>query len=130
VRIAIPDALKSVLVDDWENVTKNLQLPKVPANFPVTLVLDEYVDQAQYRRMPNSPAADLLHEVVNGLKEYFNRSLGRILLYKYERAQHADILRRVEDPMDDLAAMKMGDIYGAEHLLRLFGRSIQCGAHG
>jgi mortality factor 4-like protein 1 len=118
----MPDALKSILVDDWENITKNLQLAKVPSNMPVSVILDEYLDQERRRRMPGTASVDLLEEVVSGLKEYFNRSLGRILLYKYERGQYDEMLRRMANPVDDLAARKIADVYGAEHLLRLFGK--------
>jgi mortality factor 4-like protein 1 len=120
----MPDALKSILVDDWENITKNLQLVKLPANTPVHSILEEYLSQERSRRIEGTASYDLLEEVIAGIKEYFNKSLGRILLYKYERGQYDDLLRRMGDPMDDLAARQIADVYGAEHLLRLFGRSL------
>jgi len=52
-------------------------------------------------------------EVVQGIKQYFDRAVGRVLLYKFERPQYKE-----------LSEAKKGtsncDIYGAEHLLRLF----------
>jgi mortality factor 4-like protein 1 len=121
----MPDALKSILVDDWENITKSYQLVRLPSLYPVNRVLDDYYNQESPRR--NDPASiDLLEEVVAGLKEYFNRSLGRILLYKYERGQYEDLLGRIDSPTDDLAGRQLADIYGAEHLLRLFGKIIHC----
>lgn len=53
-------------------------------------------------------------EVIEGLKVYFDQALGTILLYKFERPQYENILS--ENPDAD-----MSDVYGAEHLLRLFG---------
>lgn len=57
----------------------------------------------------------MLEEVFDGLRIYFNKALGTMLLYRFERNQYADIRR--QNPDKDLV-----DIYGAEHLLRLFGK--------
>jgi mortality factor 4-like protein 1 len=119
----MPDALKSILVDDWENITKNLQLVKLPAKYTVNRILEEYLSQERSRRIEGTASYDLLEEVVAGIKEYFNKSLGRILLYKYERGQYDDLLHRMNDPSHELGARQIADVYGAEHLLRLFGKS-------
>jgi mortality factor 4-like protein 1 len=121
VRIPVADALKSILVDDWENVTKNGQLAHVPSLFSVHKILEEYKIQETPKRPQTTASLELLDEVIAGLKEYFNRSLGRILLYKYERAQYNEIINRMAKSSDDLFGRKLTDIYGAEHLLRLFG---------
>ena len=52
---------------------------------------------------------------MEGIKVYFDRALGTILLYRFERKQYDDI--RAKYP--ETAA---SDLYGAEHLLRLFVR--------
>ncbi|KAF2258637.1 NuA4 histone acetyltransferase complex, Eaf3/MRG15 subunit [Lojkania enalia] len=118
VRIYVPDRLKSLLVDDWENITKNLQLVQLPSKKPTGIILDEYL--ASRKRRPGSAESDILEEVVQGLKEYFNKSLGRLLLYRFEREQFLDIYNRMESGTDDLAGKSPADIYGGEHLLRLF----------
>ena len=69
-------------MDDWENVTKNQQLVPIPAAKPVTLILNEYLEHEKKSRIPGSAQADILEEVIAGLKEYFNKCLGRILLYR------------------------------------------------
>ena len=83
IKIIIPDMLKGLLVDDWENVTKNNQLVPIPHPKPVTKVMDDYLAYEKPRRTEGSAAIDILEETVAGLKEYFDKSLGRILLYRY-----------------------------------------------
>lgn len=121
VRILMPDRLKSLLVDDWENITKNLQLVQLPSNEPAGVILDKYHNHALTVGHKSSTERDILEEVIAGLKEYFNKSLGRLLLYRFEREQFYDIITRVEKPTDELAGKSLAEIYGGEHLLRLFG---------
>jgi hypothetical protein len=90
VKIYMPDRLKSLLVDDWENITKNLQLVQLPSSEPAGVILDKYQEWALSTGNKNSTERDILEEVVAGLKEYFNKSLGRLLLYRFER-EHSTI---------------------------------------
>jgi mortality factor 4-like protein 1 len=119
----MPDKLKSLLVDDWENITKNLQLVQLPSTQSANIILDKYLDHAVSNGKKSSTERDILEEVVSGMRDYFNKSLGRLLLYRFEREQFYDIYQRIESPTDDLAGKAIGDIYGGEHLLRLFGKS-------
>jgi hypothetical protein len=82
IKLIIPDHIKAILVDDWENVTKNLQLVPLPAAKPVNVILNDYLQYEKPRRQAGSAPADILDEVVAGLKEYFEKCLGRILLYR------------------------------------------------
>lgn len=113
VKISIPDNLKALLVDDWENVTKNQQLVPLPRDLNVSQLLQKYRDSVPKKR-EGSADADIFDEVIAGLKLYFDRSLGTILLYRFERQQYLEI--RKEHP-----GKEPSEIYGAEHLLRLFG---------
>lgn len=70
---------------------------------------DAYIEHLYIRN------EELLDEVVRGLRTYFNKALGTMLLYRQERHQYADI--RKQHPDKDLV-----ELYGAEHLLRLFGQ--------
>jgi mortality factor 4-like protein 1 len=121
VRLFIPDSLKSILVDDWEKVTKDQKLAPVPSPTPVTKFLNEYYAAEAVHRRPQSADADILEEVVAGVKEYFNKSLGRILLYRFERQQYYEIHKQVEAGHGEHAGDTLADVYGCEHLLRLFG---------
>ncbi|KZF19927.1 chromatin modification-related protein eaf3 [Xylona heveae TC161] len=120
VRLVIPDHLKAILVDDWENVTKNLQLVPLPAKFPVNKILDAYFDDEKGKRRLGSAEADILEEVVQGVKEYFDKCLGRILLYRFEREQFFEIRQLWENGTGEWEGKGAGDVYGAEHLCRLF----------
>ncbi|KAK5112048.1 hypothetical protein LTR62_004582 [Meristemomyces frigidus] len=120
VRLFMPDALKSILVDDWEKVTKEAKLAPVPSPTPVTKFLNEYERFELGQRRPNSADADILEEIVAGVKEYFNKSLGRILLYRFERQQFYEMHKAVEAGHGEHAGKTLADVYGCEHLLRLF----------
>ena len=121
VRLNIPDHLKAILVDDWENVTKNLQLVRLPSLHPVNDILATYLKEELPKRVPGSAEADILEEVVMGVREYFEKSLGRILLYRFERDQYFDLRKLWEGADADTDKYKgAGDVYGAEHLCRLF----------
>lgn len=66
---------------------------------------------AHFRR-----ATALLSEIISGITLYFDKALGNNLLYRFERAQYVEQKRASSD-------RAMSEIYGAEHLLRLFGES-------
>lgn len=122
VRLFIPDGLKTILVDDWEKVTKEQKLATVPSPVPITQFLNEYYEAEANNRRPGSADADILEEVIAGVKEYFNKSLGRILLYRFERQQFYEVHKQIESGHGEHAGQTLCDMYGCEHLLRLFGR--------
>jgi len=103
----------------FQNITKNLQLVQLPANYPAGVILDEYMKHVNDNSNRTSIERDILEEVIAGLKEYFNKSVGRLLLYRFEREQFYDIWSRIQQPTDELAGKPLADIYGGEHLLRL-----------
>ncbi|ORZ01080.1 MRG-domain-containing protein [Syncephalastrum racemosum] len=105
--IIIPEPLKGRLVDDWEKVTKDNQLTPLPRNPTVSDILNRFRQQSRVVR------GESLDEIVNGIKLYFDKSLETTLLYRVERDQFSQILKK-----DD--TKQPSDVYGIEHLMRLF----------
>jgi mortality factor 4-like protein 1 len=87
-----------------------VSLPRSPT---VAEILSEYKEYRSKQKLKDGPDG-MLEEILEGLQIYFDKALGTILLYRYEREQYANILRQHSDKT-------MSEIYGAEHLLRLFG---------
>lgn len=108
-------------MDDWEKVTKEQRFVSLPSKTPVNMFLDDYAAYEGAKRRSGSAEADILEEVIAGVKEYFNKSLSRILLYKSERPQFQDIHTQLEKGHGELAGKQVSDVYGVEHLCRLFG---------
>jgi mortality factor 4-like protein 1 len=81
-----------------------------------------------------------IQEVMAGLKEYFNVTLGSLLLYKFERMQYADVILfffsklknmiphiyiyLISQILKEHPDKPMSEIYGAPHLLRMFSKNI------
>lgn len=51
--------------------------------------------------------------MISGIKQYFDRALGNILLYRFERQQYLNMRKQYP-------GKRMSEVYGPEHLLRLF----------
>ncbi|KAL2024280.1 hypothetical protein VTK56DRAFT_8762 [Thermocarpiscus australiensis] len=117
IKLPMPDILKAMLVDDWENVTKNQQVVPLPHVHPVDEILNDYLAYERTHREPGSAPMDILEETIAGLREYFDKALGRILLYRFERAQYHE-MHRLWNSADSKHKSAV-DTYGAEHLARL-----------
>lgn len=146
--LTVPDQLKAELVDDWEYITKEKKLITLPRKVTVNDILAAYKDSVRPKKFSISPASasstsstggssnindstssnkskgsssifsgseeEVFDEVINGIRLYFDRGLGNILLYRNERNQYQSIKKKYGDNS------RMSDIYGPEHLLRLF----------
>lgn len=109
VQVVMPDGLKSILVTDWDLVTRQKKFYSLPAQVSVEKILNAYVEK-------NSDClekASTAQELVSGITEYFNVMLQAQLLYKCERTHHSKAVSN--DP-----AMTMVQLYGFPHLLRFF----------
>lgn len=82
IKLVMTDVLKGILVDDWEHVTKDSQLVPLPHEQPVVKILNDYLEDEMPKREEDSAQLDILKETIAGLREYFDRALGRILLYR------------------------------------------------
>nr|CAB3263904.1 mortality factor 4-like protein 1 [Phallusia mammillata] len=111
VNIQIPSELKPILVDDWDLVTRQKRVCKLPTTDTVDSILDMYANA----NSETTEKRSTMSEFTAGVKEYFNVMLGSQLLYRCERQQYNEIL----DQHPELTASQ---IYGFTHLLRFFVR--------
>ncbi|KAG4086135.1 MRG-domain-containing protein [Neocallimastix lanati (nom. inval.)] len=112
IKIVMPDLLKLQLIDDWENITKDQKLVTLPRKPNVAEILEDY-KKIKIDSKNNNISNDVILEMLNGIKQYFDKALGNILLYHFERQQYVQVTKDYPD-------QEMSSIYGAEHLLRLF----------
>uniref|UniRef100_A0A0A0KGE5 Chromo domain-containing protein n=1 Tax=Cucumis sativus TaxID=3659 RepID=A0A0A0KGE5_CUCSA len=108
IKIQIPSTLRKQLVDDWEFVTQQDKLVKLPRSPTVDDILTKYLE---YRSKRDGTITDSLGEVLKGIRCYFDKALPVLLLYNKERDQYHKLV------VDDVSP---STVYGAEHLLRLF----------
>ncbi|PPD75339.1 hypothetical protein GOBAR_DD27738 [Gossypium barbadense] len=108
VKIQIPSTLKKQLVDDWDFVTQQDKLVKLPRSPNVDDILTKYLE---YRSKKDGIMTDSVGEILKGIRCYFDKALPVMLLYKKERQQYNEVVHHDVSP---------STIYGAEHLLRLF----------
>lgn len=118
IRFPLSDNLKSLIVDDWERVSKNATVVALPAPRPVRKIWSDYCEEEESKRTSRIDRA-VLHEVHVGLLEYFDVMLDKVLLYNYERPQYR-VLRGKYSGKENCGPI---DIYGAEHFLRLLSMS-------
>ncbi|KAK3007754.1 hypothetical protein RJ639_013490 [Escallonia herrerae] len=123
VKIQVPSTLKKQLVDDWEFITQQDKLVKLPRSPNVDDILSKYLEYRSKKdgmllcgekyRLGESGLmmTDAVGEILNGIRSYFDKGLPVILLYKNERQQYNEAVADNASP---------SSIYGAEHLLRLF----------
>lgn len=142
MRIDVPELLKAVLVDDWEAITNKTMLVELPRSPTVEGILGEFEEHIKTTKPDTvKDPQSLVGTVVQGLKIYFDKSLGMKLLYRsvpcfihsvshythqvsrFERAQFAQI--RVQyitgHHVEAGSNKEMSEIYGGEHLLRMLG---------
>lgn len=101
----LPPALQRQLVDEWDSVTRENRLVRLPRTLTVQDVLHKWVAS---RRQSADKAT---REVAEGLQIYFDAALPMILLYRFERLQYTTQVAKSDKPPSA--------IYGPEHLLRL-----------
>lgn len=125
IRIHVPMILESMLVDDWEIVTKDKKISNLPNPFPVEQVLDQFKKDIVKRTTSPVEVAQL-EDYTQGMKAYFNESCGVMLLYKLERLQYEQVFypttEQQHSPQAEFKSLygkRPGQLYGIIHLLRL-----------
>ncbi|CAI5758028.1 unnamed protein product [Candida verbasci] len=113
INLKFSPELKYLLVNDWEYITKDKKLVKLPSKNPINQIFKDYKSFRTKKLAKNQ--LSILIEILSGLEIYFNRSLSLLLLYKYENLQYLNFLKN-DIINQDISQSK---IYGVEHLLRL-----------
>jgi mortality factor 4-like protein 1 len=116
VKIQLPDELKAVIVQDWENITQRGQMVALPRSPSIAELFKRFMGDAKRKNV------QAIAQVVEALDVYFDRALPLILLYRAERAQF-------EEFGSAFPGKRFCDVYGPEHLLRLFVRLPHLLAH-
>lgn len=110
----IPVRLKSLLVDDWEFVTKDKKICQLPSP---TMTVDQIItnyETAMSKELESPASQSQLSEYCAGLRLYFEKSLPILLLYRLERLQFDELLKKEKFSNEPFCK-----IYGPVHLLRL-----------
>ncbi|CAK9439316.1 uncharacterized protein LODBEIA_P34970 [Lodderomyces beijingensis] len=123
INLKFPPELKYALVNDWQYITKDKKLVKLPAAHPVHTILQDY-KVARASKLQKHQLS-ILMEILHGLEIYFNKSLSLLLLYKYENLQYLEFLKNntitltSDEHASQSRSQSQSKVYGFEHLLRL-----------
>lgn len=104
----------SWLLVDWNLITRQSKLLKVPAKVTVEDIVNNYIIHMKLPELLPHRKLAITHYTM-GWKVTFDNVFRRKLLYKFERPQYADILQQQQQ-----RNMPMSKVYGPLHLLRLF----------
>lgn len=108
-KIPIPEELRCVLVSDWDLLNHKKSLFTLPAKQTVSGILTEY--RKHVEKTGDVENISAVSEVMLGVKDFFNATVGTRLLYKIEKRQYDTVMRQ--------EGKTAADIYGSAHLLRL-----------
>jgi len=106
--IEIPVPLRAKLVEDYHYIARQKYLINLPRNPSVLDILRAYLPE---QTSPPQPLKTSVNEIILGIRAYFDKALGTLLLYRFERKQYSDVLRQYP-------GKNVCEIYGVEHLLR------------
>ncbi|KAG2789864.1 hypothetical protein JG687_00012764 [Phytophthora cactorum] len=121
INIQMPFSLKKQLVEDWKNVThaphKLVPLPRKPN---VSQIIQTYLEFKKNKVRDGEASEEKEYKniegIMQGVQSYFDRALSSILLYRMERRQYQELRQKQSEEVP------LSQIYGAEHLIRLFVR--------
>ncbi|ETL35044.1 hypothetical protein F441_13137, partial [Phytophthora nicotianae CJ01A1] len=123
INIQMPFSLKKQLVEDWKNVThaphKLVPLPRKPN---VSQIIQTYLEFKKSKVRTGEASEEKEYKniegIMQGVQSYFDRALSSILLYRMERRQYQELRQKQSEEVP------LSQIYGAEHLIRLFGACV------
>ncbi|CAI2172914.1 15259_t:CDS:2 [Funneliformis geosporum] len=113
IYIPVPEPLRAILVQDWENVNKSSLFVPLPRKPTVSDIIEHYRISRTKKKGGQETDDGIADEIITGVLFYFNKCLGSRLLYQSERKQYREMRYKFE-------RLQNSQIYGAEHLLRLF----------
>lgn len=99
-----------------QHITQKQELVKLPREPSVATLMKDYVASRAKRAKPAEQK--VVEEVATGVVNYFDRALETLLLFRFERPQLFAIKAKMESGEEPLRPMSQ--VYGPEHLLRLF----------
>ncbi|GIX80682.1 mortality factor 4-like protein 1 [Caerostris extrusa] len=109
VKVTMPDAVKEWLLDDRDLIIHQ-EIVQLPAQITVDQIFASYVkEKVSTKTFTKAQSVVFFSENMRAL---FNVSLGKSLLYKFERPQYGQLLK-------DHKGKKMCELYGTIHLVRL-----------
>lgn len=114
IKVLVPDEIKILLVDDWENVTKDHKLVELPGQCTVADILSQFSAYVSVKFDDNDKLLDTYLEIIESLKQYFNKALGTYVLYRFERVQFTDMLKLHQERDVELC-----ELYSGIFLVRL-----------
>lgn len=146
--LPLPLSMKGVLVMEWEVISQAKNVPNLPAIISIKTVLGKYLDQklqlldeshkAKEEKEkkanvieaetpdinPNKFKKEMKRQeyfnMVEGILMYFDDLLSNRLLFRQELGQYESMIKYIKEK--DLHHIRMCEIYGCEHLLRLFSK--------
>ena len=93
------------------------QLVPLPRDPTAASILASFLESKEEKGTSTPLQLRRFQELMEGIRMYFDRALPLILLYRHEREQYEAIKAQCIDK-----DFKPSEVYGAEHLLRLFVR--------
>uniref|UniRef100_D8PXC1 Chromatin modification-related protein EAF3 n=1 Tax=Schizophyllum commune (strain H4-8 / FGSC 9210) TaxID=578458 RepID=D8PXC1_SCHCM len=125
MKLDMPASLRKILVDDWENVQKKQLIIKMPCTPNVDEILHEFQTYLETEPLDESLCDPKVYAsiITGGIKVevYFEKAIGRNLLYPPERAQYSGWRTQFKtgQHVTPETTKDMSEAYGAMHLLRL-----------
>jgi len=86
----LPAVLKKQLVDDWDWITREKKIVSLPRKPSVAEILDQFLQS----KKKGGQSEKIFNEVIEGIRIYFDKALGTLLLYRFERPQYSDLAKK------------------------------------